>query len=161
MGLSRTLYGPLISLLLWRRELWAILSLEGKSTWQYHADSTLRKINKRSIAWETTPLEAPAAVSQIKPQCLSSGQSIGRKHEWQGGCAAQAKRKCAASMCMATCMHVCHCGRVHVCEGVYAHAFAWGACGHIDTYVCVTGVQVVCGYVCLKKIIYMTHDLIK
>ena len=32
--------------------------------------------------------------------------------------------------------HMCDRGGVHVCEGVYAHAFVWGACAHIDTYVC-------------------------
>ena len=42
--------------------------------------------------------------------------------------------------------------------GVYAHAFAWGACGHIDTYVCVMGVQIVCVcVVCLFKKNYI-HD---
>ena len=37
-------------------------------------------------------------------------------------------------------MHMCDRGGVHVCEGVCAHAFVWGACAHTDTYVCVMGV---------------------
>lgn len=56
-------------------------------------------------------------------------------------------------------MHMCDCGGVHVFEGVCAHAFVWGACTHIDTYVCVMGVQVVC--VKKKKVIHMTRDSFK
>lgn len=57
-----------------------------------------------------------------------------------GGSVAQVKRKCAAHMFMENGMHMCDCGGVHVFEGVCAHAFVWGACTHIDTYVCVMGV---------------------
>lgn len=63
------------------------------------------------------------------------------------------QRKCAASMGVDNCTHVCGLGGVHVCDSVYAYAFLWGAyssalkCIYMcmyNTYICVMGEQVVC-----------------
>lgn len=148
MGLSRTVYSPLISLPLWRKELWAILSLEGMSTWWYCADSTLRRINKRSIAWETTPLGAPTALfprSNLVVFPMASPLEGSRRAGWL--CSPGKEEMCCP----------------YVYGEWYAYVWPWGcACvwGCLCTCVCMGGMctyRYICmwdeciGGVCLLK----------
>lgn len=160
MGLSRTLYSPLISLLLWRKELWAILSLEGMSTWWYCADSTLRRINRRSIAWETTPLGAPAALFPGS-NLIVFPMASPLEGSWRAGwlCSPGKEEMCCP----------------YVYGEWYAHVWPWGcACvwGCVCTCICMGSMctyRYICvcdgciGGVCLlqKNVIHVTRDLIK